>query len=294
MSTSSNICIFGEVLFDCFPGGERVLGGAPFNVAWHLQALGNQPRFISRVGNDELGKIILNNMRRWGMDDTSVQLDPDHQTGRVDIEVIDNEPHYNITPDCAYDFIDVGQISQPGDCGVLYHGSLGMRHSVAREAFESLAGNRVLSIFLDVNLRAPWWQKDEVHHWLHRARWAKLNHEELKLMGFDTGNLEHDIASLQSLFDLDQVILTRAEKGAMVRNSKGVIHHVIPNKVKHFVDAVGAGDAFTAIYIHGLVAGWPIPKTLKIAQNFASKVIGLRGATTNDIGFYRDFIDPSI
>ena len=30
--------VFGEVLFDCFPDGSRVLGGAPFNVAWHCQA----------------------------------------------------------------------------------------------------------------------------------------------------------------------------------------------------------------------------------------------------------------
>ena len=35
--------IFGEVLFDQFEDGSSVLGGAPFNVAWHLQAFGMQP-----------------------------------------------------------------------------------------------------------------------------------------------------------------------------------------------------------------------------------------------------------
>ena len=49
-------CIFGEVLYDHFPDGQRVLGGAPFNVAWHLQAFGQAPRFVSRVGHDAEGR----------------------------------------------------------------------------------------------------------------------------------------------------------------------------------------------------------------------------------------------
>jgi fructokinase len=293
MSPSPNICIFGEVLFDCFPGGEQVLGGAPFNVAWHLHALGDQPRFISRVGDDALGKKILDSMRDWGMDTTSMQIDPVHQTGRVDIEVIDHEPHYTITPDCAYDFIDSASIANPDNCGVLYHGSLGLRNTVSRKALEKLAHNSSTGIFLDVNLRSPWWQPDEVHHWLGQSRWAKLNHDELRLLGFDSGNLENDIAHLQSRFELDHVILTRAEQGAIVRATTGELHNITPEKITNFVDAVGAGDAFTAVYIHGLVSGWPIADTLRIAQGFASKVIGLRGATTTDRGFYRDFIDPN-
>lgn len=50
--------IFGEVLFDHFPDGSRVLGGAPFNVAWHTQAFGLAPCFISRIGNDPAGYEI--------------------------------------------------------------------------------------------------------------------------------------------------------------------------------------------------------------------------------------------
>ena len=65
---------------------------------------------------------------------------------------------------------------------------------------------------------------------------------------------------------------------------------VPPEKLERFVDTVGAGDAFTAVYIHGLRAGWGIPQTLEVAQRFAGKVIGLRGATTDDPEFYRDFI----
>ena len=68
--------IFGEVLFDHFPNGTRVLGGAPFNVAWHLQAFGQAPLLCSRIGNDPDGASITAAMREWDMDTRELQLDP--------------------------------------------------------------------------------------------------------------------------------------------------------------------------------------------------------------------------
>ena len=63
--SAARLCIFGEVLFDHFADGKRVLGGAPFNVAWHLQAFGEAPHFISRVGDDAEGDEIQAAMRDW-------------------------------------------------------------------------------------------------------------------------------------------------------------------------------------------------------------------------------------
>ena len=69
----SQLCVFGEVLFDHFPDGRRVLGGAPFNVAWHLQAFGKRPHLISRVGDDAEGQEIRTAMRDWGMSEAGLQ-----------------------------------------------------------------------------------------------------------------------------------------------------------------------------------------------------------------------------
>ncbi|MBN1930421.1 MAG: carbohydrate kinase [Desulfobacterales bacterium] len=294
MSDQSKVFIFGEVLFDCFPTGEQVLGGAPFNVAWHLQALGAQPQFISRVGDDELGKIILNAMNKWGMNTSKIQVDPMHRTGRVEVKIIKNEPYYNITPDCAYDFIDFDEINNLSAGGILYHGTLGVRHKVSRKAFMQLSQNPDLSIFLDVNLRSPWWQKEEVYYWLENARWVKLNEDELRLLGSTSADIEHEMSKFQSRFHLEQVILTRGEKGAMVCTNEGQIHNVIPEQIEQLVDTVGAGDAFSAIYIKGLISDWSLSKTLYVAQQFAAKVIGLRGAISTDPFFYQDFIDEFI
>lgn len=289
MKRFSNILIFGEVLFDCFPTGEEVLGGAPFNVAWHLQAFGDSPRMITRVGDDAQGETILAAMKAWGMDLSDVQLDPRHPSGRVDVKVIDNEPHYTITPDCAYDFIDADALEPISGSGILYHGTLGIRNDASRRALMQLADNPNLSLFIDVNLRPPWWQKEEVCHWLQKATWAKLNEDELSMLGFATAEIRQSMGEVVSRFGLEQLIVTRGERGAIVLAKSGAFYEVVPEKADAFVDTVGAGDAFSAVYIHGLFLGWPIEESLKVAQRFALKVIGLRGATTEDRSFYREF-----
>ena len=72
--------VFGEVLFDCFPDGAEVLGGAPFNVAWHLQGFGQEPLFVSRIGDDIRGNQIRAAMSDWGMSLSGLQLDTSHAT----------------------------------------------------------------------------------------------------------------------------------------------------------------------------------------------------------------------
>lgn len=291
MSMQPQILIFGEVLFDCFPSGEQVLGGAPFNVAWHLQALGDQPRFVSRVGDDEAGRKILHAMSDWGLNISSIQVDMENQTGRVEVKVINNEPHYDITPNCAYDFIDASKITPLPAQGILYHGTLGLRNKVSRDAFSNFLQSPDLSIFLDVNLRTPWWQKDEIYNWMEQARWVKLNLDELRLLGFADANINQVMSEVQDRFKLEQLIVTRGEQGTIVLSKQGEFHNLIPEKISQFVDTVGAGDAFSAIYIHGLMLDWPVSNILKVAQEFAAKVIGLRGATSTDPDFYQAFIN---
>ena len=289
MKNKQQLIIFGEVLFDCFPGGEQVLGGAPFNVAWHLQAFGDHPRFVSRVGDDLLGNKIIGAMTEWGMDIDSIQIDSQHPTGRVDVVLIDDEPHYTITPDCAYDFIDASAMMNPQVNGILYHGTLALRNTTAKQAYEKLASNPDVSIFLDVNLRAPWWQKDEVSNWLKRARWVKLNQDELRQLGGNSADIQQDMVLFQEKYDLELLIVTRGAEGAIVRSREGGLHKVTPPEVLNFVDTVGAGDAFTAVFLHGLISEWPIDDILNAAQQFASAVVGLRGATSNSSEFYHAF-----
>lgn len=296
MAGQTQIVVFGEVLFDCFSDGNEVLGGAPFNVAWHLQAFGDNPIFISRIGNDPRGQKVVAEMRHWGMDLNQLQVDATHPTGQVDISLADGEPHYDITPDCAYDFIDFHEINALPEERILYHGTLGLRNRVSRHALVELSSSLETSIFLDVNLREPWWTKQEVLYWLESARWVKLNQDELRELGFTSPDLKEALTDLCDSYGLEQVILTRGEEGAMVLDVEEGIFEIKPDAVlshkdADIIDAVGAGDAFTSVYLHGLVHEWPIDKTLKVAQAFASQIINMRGATTNESDFYQTILN---
>lgn len=291
MKDREPLYIFGEVLFDCFPTGEQVLGGAPFNVAWHLQALGDCPRLISRVGKDQRGDRILEAMRGWGLSTADVQIDVEHPTGRVEVTITGNEPSYTIVPDSAFDFISVSQLEEPPAGGILYHGTLCLRNEQSRSAWRDIVGNSDLKVFLDVNLRFPWWQRDEVCDWLKNATWVKMNQDELCLLGGQMDDMRRQMAELQEKYGLEQLIVTRGEQGALIRTATGQFHTLVPENTGLLVDTVGAGDAFSAVYIHGLRNGWPLAEILSQAQRFAARIIAVRGATINDPAFYQQFID---
>jgi len=282
--------VFGEVLFDKFPDGSHVAGGAPFNVAWHLQAFDANPLFISRVGNDPLGRQIRDQMRAWHMDTSGLQLDSGHLTGTVDVTIDNNEPHYEIVDQRAYDFIDAEFIPPLPESGVLYHGTLALRNTDSAATLNQLLRVSSLPVFIDINLRPPWWNRDQIGNILEHCRWLKLNVDELTLLFPDTDTRD----GLQILFDrypIEYIILTSGEKGALIADKNQNEYSVSPTKGTVLVDTVGAGDAFSSIILLGEIRKWPINLTLERAQMFASAIVGTRGATVNNKNFYQPFIE---
>ena len=283
--------IFGEVLFDHFPDGGVVLGGAPFNVAAHLQAFGAKPLFISRVGDDPLGRRIRDTMLAWGMDTSGLQLDSAHPTGTVEVRIEQGEPHFSILPEQAYDYIDASNLPPIFGSSLLYHGSLALRGAATSSAFDQLYARSGASLFMDVNLRVPWWDEDSVRARIAAARWAKLNDAELRTLVKGDAGLETKARALQKDCDLELLIVTRGAEGALVGDEDGMLRDV-PVAVSHeVVDTVGAGDAFSAVVILGLLRGWDPEDTFQRAQDFAGAIIGIQGAVPPDGSLYRRFLD---
>lgn len=289
MLDQPQIHIFGEVLFDHFPDGSRILGGAPFNVAWHLQALGLAPRFISSIGDDQPGQEITARMAEWGLSHAAVQLDVEHPTGSVQVRFEAGEPHYEIVADSAYDFFDSRLLETQTSQGILYHGSLALRNPASRAALQTLKTHHQGPVFVDVNLRAPWWQQDTLLPLLYTADWVKLNQVELMLLSVGDDTLESTMLRFHQQFDLHTLIVTRGEKGAIACDSSQQFISVEPSASTEVVDTVGAGDAFSAILLLGLSRQWPLAITLQRAQTFASALVGKRGATVADRDFYQPF-----
>jgi len=289
MNNNPLLHIFGEVLFDHFPDGSRVLGGAPFNVAWHLQAFAQSPRFISRTGDDPAGHEIAALMAAWDMSREAVQTDSEHPTGSVRVLIRDGEPHYGIVADCAYDFIDSKLLEEKQTQGILYHGSLAIRNPVSRAALQAAKARYQGNVFVDVNLRPPWWDRETLLPLLYDADWVKLNEAELIALCPDEHGLEAAMQAFCAQFDLEILVVTRGEQGAVAYDRQQHFVTVKPPASTAVVDTVGAGDAFAALLLLGLSKQWPLTVTLERAQAFACSLVGRRGATVADRAFYRAF-----
>jgi fructokinase len=286
------LVIFGEVLFDSFPDGRQVLGGAPFNLAWHLQAFGADPQFISAVGEDADGARIRTQMAGWGMDLSSLQIDPEHPTGQVSVQLVDGEPNFDILPEVAYDYIRAVPESAAG--GLLYHGTLALRQPVSAASLRDLKAGRPDLIFLDVNLRDPWWSRAETLELLQDADWVKLNHDELQRLNDNAAtlrSLQEQARDFLSRHHLTGLIVTLGEDGALGLMADAESVTVTPEPTTEVLDTVGAGDAFAAVTILGIRNDWPLALTLERAQSFASRIVEQRGATAVNPELYQSFID---
>jgi len=293
----SGVAVLGEVLFDRFPDGPR-LGGAPFNVAWHLAGFGLAPDFVSRIGADPLGAEIRRAMAAHGMAIGLVQEDREHPTGEVKVTLDGRGGHaFEILKDQAYDYIDAAPVlarlaARPPT--VACFGTLCLRAPTSRAAILAILAAlaaRPGVRFLDVNLRDGCWTETTVRGALEAATVAKVNDDELAVLSkmfAPAASMEARAEGLRAAFDLDAVCVTRGPEGALWRGRDGRAEGVgtPPTEV---VDTVGAGDAFSAVTILGLVLGWPPSRFLDRAAAFASAICGLRGACPGDPAFYAPF-----
>jgi fructokinase len=290
--SDTGLCIFGEVLYDSFPDGQQVLGGAPFNVAWHAQAFGLAPHFISRVGNDDAGERVIAAMRNWGMSLAGLQQDSEHPTGMVQVSLAANdEPTYDIVPDSAWDFIDSALLPAAHTCNFLYHGTLALRNPVSRAAAVRLRLQTGGSTFVDINLRPPWWDTQTVTRQLEGVSGVKLNSDELRLLVPEAADLEQAVAQFMTDYAPDMLIVTLGSAGALAVTGSGEKARIEPDSAKSVVDTVGAGDAFMSVVLLGVIRRWPLQTVLQRAQGFASAIVGVRGATVSDAAFYEPFIE---
>jgi fructokinase len=289
VKTSARPLIFGEVLFDRFPDGSEVLGGAPFNVAWNLQGLGLEPLLISAVGDDDLGRRVLAAMDSWGMARSGVQVDPLHETGIVNVNLRDGEPSFEIVADRAWDKIERDLLPDLPQVGLVYHGTLASRQQASRGALADLLRRVRAPVFVDVNLRAPWWNRETVLSSLKAVQTIKMNETELLDLAPGGGTLDAGAKILLERYRPELLCVTRGEDGAVAYTPARTLRVAPPGKRAAVVDTVGAGDAFAAVLIAGTLCDWPMETTLDRAQSLAGQVVGLQGAVTEDIGFYRRF-----
>lgn len=274
----------GEILWDLFPGG-RQMGGAPANVACHAAALGAQSFMLSRVGKDDNGLELVRRLTAAGVDCRTVQWDEAHPTGTVVVSVdAQGQPQFEICESVAWDFLDGGQesLSWVWEAEAVCFGTLAQRHEVSRAAIRRcLEGVKpgCLRVF-DVNLRQHFFSDAILEGSFRLSSVVKLNDAELPVVAARMG-LEGDVrAQLEVLarrYSLRAVALTRGGSGSLLWLDGAWSEH--PGYPSQVVDTVGAGDAFTAAMIVGMLNGWSADAIQDAANRIAAYVCGCAGGT---------------
>lgn len=289
------VIAFGETLVDRFHDRE-VLGGAPFNVSCHLAALGVHPVLLTRAGKDAAGERLAEAMHARGLDARGVQHDPVRPTGQVVVSETTAGHRFDILADQAYDHIHPGFARMVGlsvHPAIVYFGTLSQR-GASRRALHELLGAVDASTFLDVNLRDPWVDRQVLEWSLHHATVVKLNAEELTriaaMFALEGATPQAQAAVLLSVFGLDRVLVTCAGDGAWTLDTAGRFQAVHARPLIRYVDTVGAGDAFAAVFMLGMLYGWSTPDTLARAEALARALCAIRGAVPASGDFYVPFI----
>jgi fructokinase len=287
MSTDA-VVIWGELLWDRFPaalGGDR-LGGAPANVAWHLAQAGGWARLVTRVGDDAPGRRALAELD--GLVDTAlIQVDPERATGEVTVELHGSEPRYTLHPGRAWEHIACSDAVAAAirDAGVFVYGTLSQRTAEGLAAWRCAiaAADRALKVY-DANLRPNDRATHAVDEAIAHADVIKLNDREIGQIGALLGWAD-PIAELRAGGRAGGriVIATHGAAGSTIYpladRSAGAPIAIPGAPAPVGGDNVGCGDAYLALLVFGMTAGWDLATSGRIASRWAAAVAGVRGAT---------------
>lgn len=275
------ITCFGEVLWDIFPEGSRA-GGAPFNVAYNVHKMGIDVKVLSRTGNDELGKELIQKISNWGISTDYIQTDNDHPTSTVMAKIDEhNEATYDIINNVAWDHIEYlpEHNSLVANAEAFVFGSLSSRNEKTKNTLLQLLEIAKLKVF-DVNLRPPFIDIELIKTLLHKSDIVKINKSELQQIvdftdeKFDTE--EEAVQFIQKNFNIEEVVLTKGNDGASYFvKDKNYTFTALPITV---ADTVGSGDAFLSGFISKRILNENPEEILKQAIALGAFITSKSGA----------------
>ena len=283
---------FGELLWDMLPAG-RQLGGAPANFCYQVMKQGLPALPVSCVGNDDLGRDALHLLQEAGIKTNGIAT-CNHPTGTVAVTLDDRGiPEYDICEGVAWDYISLTApaIVAAKSASALCYGTLAQRSEQSASTLQTLfelLPTGAIRIF-DVNLRQHYYSADILKQGCHQADILKLNDDELPtvcgLLGIaapeDIRTLHDDrpnpdIDKIREHFNIGTVLVTCGARGSLVASKQGWSWLASVNV--DVVDTIGAGDAFTAGFVAGILAGESDSASQVRATNAAARACSHAGA----------------
>lgn len=281
------IVCFGEMLWDVFPH-EKIAGGAPMNVALHLNHQKAEVTFVSRIGNDKEGQELMDFIRSYGLPTDHILVDSTLPTGKVLVDDGDKENiRYEIVQPAAWDNIDWSEELQRkvDEADAFLFGSLAAREVKSRDSLLKFLDTDTLKIF-DINLRTPFYSFELLQKLLSRTNILKLNEEELQVL-IDFHDFPSDSAKaldrLTVRYDLDMICVTKGKNGADLYVEDELFSH--PGYPVTVQDTVGSGDAFLSAFVINYFKGKSPEHILDEACALGALVAMHKGGTPKyDVG----------
>lgn len=279
------VITIGELLWDILPD-KTILGGAPSNLAFRLNELGEECYLVSRLGRDELGDNAMSAIKQMGLSTSFIQQDTQLPTGTVEVS-FDNfkNPDYVINPNVAYDKIEMSddllELAKKAQC--IAFGTLAQRSVESRKTITELLNKSPCAFkFLDVNLRKNCYTKDSIEHSLKYADVLKINHHEAfelnQIFGLNILEIPQIAQKLSTQFNISTVLLTLEENGVFLYDRTEGEHYVPGYKIK-LEDPLGVGDAFSAAFIFNKLQKKPLIECCIEGNKLGAIVATQKGAT---------------
>ena len=302
LPASAGVLVLGEALVDCFDSGPQP-GGAPFNVARSLAALGVPVLLITRIAaSDEAGELVLSSARQFGLTDAGIQRDADHATGTVTVEQTGAAHRFIIHGDAAWDHLDLAQARSAlanFNPALVYFGTLAQRSPTSRDTLRTLLQETRALRYLDLNLRDGPDNQRLAEGSLALADWLKVNDEELDQLlvwfvhpglpaaAWGTPAHQQALSALVHKFQLQRLLVTRGANGYASFDVLGACEAEGAGIADvRLVDTVGAGDAFSAAAIAAHLTGLKSGAALELANRFAAAICAVRGPMPQHIEFF--------
>lgn len=270
----ADVLCLGEALIDMVPTASgiglveaetfvKAAGGAPANVAVGLARLGVSSGFIGCVGDDPFGRFLAATLAREGVSTAGLRATREASTALAVVSLGNHgERDFQFYGHpAAHTKLAPGDISEVAirDAELLHFGSISLISEPARAATlhaVDLAHRHGVRVSFDPNLRLPLWSDaatagDAMRLGLSRANIVKLAEDEVRFLQGDSCDL---IEAARALWHpaLELIAVTRGSRGCLWLDAAEEGEE--PGFAVDTVDTTGAGDAFTAGLLAGLVA----------------------------------------
>ena len=274
----------GEALWDMLPEGKKI-GGAPANFAYHVSQFGESSCVVRGIGDDSLGKEIIENFASKGLNHHIAQVPYPTGTVQVDIDQA-GIPQYEIKENVAWDNIPYTAHLEAlaENTKAVCFGSLAQRSVVSRSTInrflDAMPQTDDTLIVFDINLRQGFYNKEILCNSMKRCNILKINDEELilvsRMFGYPGIDLQDKCWILLGKYNLKMLILTCGINGSYVFTPGHVSFQPTPQV--EVADTVGAGDSFTAAFIASLLKGKSVTEAHHLAVQTSAYVCTQNGA----------------